>query len=86
MTQDPRILATRDREAYGWKLDSLSDSQHEEAAARRADWARIDKRNSKEALRKLTYDTPPYDTPYKSEVLRDKGEYHDRTKSNASKD
>jgi hypothetical protein len=36
MTQDPRILAARDREAYGWKLDSLSDLQHEEAAARRA--------------------------------------------------
>jgi hypothetical protein len=51
----------------------LSDLQHEEAAARRADWARIDKRNSPEALRKAIYDTPPYDTPYMSEILRSKG-------------
>jgi hypothetical protein len=43
-------------------------------ADRRDDFARIDKRNSKEALRKLIYDTPPDDTPYMSEVLRDKGE------------
>jgi hypothetical protein len=46
----------------------------EEAAARRADWARIDRRNSKEELRKLIYDTPPDDTPYMSEVLRNKVE------------
>jgi hypothetical protein len=74
MTDNPRILAARDRESYGWKLDSLSNLQHEEAAARRADCARIYKRNSKEALRKLIYDTPPDDTPFVSEVLRDKGE------------
>jgi hypothetical protein len=38
-------------------------------AARRADWVRIDKRNSKEALRKAIYDTPPDDTPYMSSIL-----------------
>jgi hypothetical protein len=59
---------------YGLKLSKLTDLQHEEAAARRADWARIDKRNSPEALRKAIYDTPPYDTPYMSEILRSKGE------------
>jgi hypothetical protein len=69
MTQDPKILAARDREAYAWKLDSLSNLQHEEAAARRADWARIYKRNSKEELRKLIYDTPPDDTPFVSSIL-----------------
>jgi hypothetical protein len=69
MTQDTRILAARDRDVYGWKLDSLSDLQHEEAAARRADWARIDKRNSKEALRKAIYDTPPAEVPFVSSIL-----------------
>jgi hypothetical protein len=33
-----------------------------------------DGRNSREALRKAIYDTPPDDTPFVSEVLRDKGE------------
>jgi hypothetical protein len=69
MTDNPRILAARDREAYGWKLDSLSDLQHEEAAARRADWLRIDKRNSPEAKRKAIYDTPPSETPFVSSIL-----------------
>ena len=51
MTDNPRILAARDREAYGWKLDKLTGSQHAEIAARRAAWAEFCKAKRDESLK-----------------------------------
>jgi hypothetical protein len=60
--------------AYLAVLAALEQDKEDQIADRRANDARLAKRNSKEALRKLIYDTPPDDTPFVSEVLRHKGE------------
>jgi hypothetical protein len=74
MTDNPRILSARAREAYGWKLDQMTSLQHDETAARRAQSAESYIRNSNEAIRKSIYDTPPYDTPWFLRVKPNKGE------------
>jgi hypothetical protein len=71
---DRKILAARDREAYGWKLDQMTSLQHEETAARRAQSAESYIHNSNEEVRKSIYDTPCYNTPWVLRVKPNKGE------------
>jgi hypothetical protein len=55
---------------YSWHDDAARYwTPHRTPAERRADIARLAERNSKEALRKLIYDTPPDDTPFVSSIL-----------------
>jgi hypothetical protein len=55
--------------AYLAVLAALEQDKEDQIADRRADDARLAKRNSPEALRKAIYDTPPDEVPFVSSIL-----------------